>query len=763
MEYSKNYHPFNKFILRTPLFPFSFVKQLTSGKSIDEKTIKTICAIPEVYEAVYIASPPLFYEMQKWLAGETATGKKALKKAERLKESLIRYFLRMSTRCTPFGLFAGFSTGTFADKSGINLLPHRKNISHTRLDMNYLCALALDLSRRENIKNKLKFYPNSTIYLIGEQLRYVEYHYVNSRRVHHLTAVDNSEYIQRIFKTASSGTFSKQLAQSITEEDISFEEALAFVDELIEAQLLVSELEPTVTGEEFLDRIITVLSAVPKDKEITEILSALKNINAKLKQLSKTDIGRPAAVFEEITNKLKSFETKFELKFLYQTDMVKPAESCVLSESITEDLYKGIEILNKLTKKYPEDNLSKFVQAFRQRYEEEEIPILQALDTEAGIGYLQNGSGDISPLVDDLMLTAKPNDFSEFKWNNVHALLHRKYIDCIERNEQILELTDAYFNTFQLQWNDLPETMAAMVQIMKEEKQNKPTVFIKSVGGSSAANLIGRFCHADRQSYELVHEIIEKDEAGNRNAVYAEIVHLPESRIGNILSRPALRKHEIPYLAKACVNDENRITVDDLYLSVRGDKILLRSKRLNKEVVPRLTTAHNYSFNALPVYQFLCDLQTQNLRGGLSFNWGPLEQQHRFLPRVVYKNLILSRATWNISKQDMELVYKEKENEKQIELFREFKEKYQIPHEIVLADSDNELYLNLDNKTCIQILLNQVKKRNGFTLKEFLFTEDNLMVQGEEGGFTNEFIIAFHKTKSTGISDETNEEKTINS
>ncbi len=177
----KEYLPFYNFILRTPLFPLSLTKNLVSSEHVSDKEIKSFCTNPVISEALYIASPPLFYEVQKWIKGQSGNSKKEFKKAERLKESLIRYFFRMSTRCTPFGLFAGITTGKIAKNTKIKLQSLEKNISHTRLDMNYLCALAMDLSKTEIIKNKILFYPNSSIYSIGHQLRYVEYEYVNSR------------------------------------------------------------------------------------------------------------------------------------------------------------------------------------------------------------------------------------------------------------------------------------------------------------------------------------------------------------------------------------------------------------------------------------------------------------------------------------------------------------------------------------------------------------------------------------------------------
>jgi len=510
---------------------------------------------------------------------------------------------------------------------------------------------------------------------------------------------------------------------------------------------LVSELEPTVTGIEFLEQIINVLSALLPDNEIKNIVNTLKEISAELSSLKKSSIGRPVSVYEKISEKLKRFDTKFDIKYLFQTDMVKQSENCLLSEDVVNDILQGIEILNRLTLKNSENNLSKFRNAFSKRFEDEEIPLLYALDTETGIGYLQNNTGDVSPLVDDLFLQDKNNEISKIEWNSRWAFLHQRYIETVSEGNVVLELTEKDIEGFNFNWDDLPETIAALVKIIQTDENGNYQIYLKSVGGSSAANLIGRFCHADNNVNKFVTEIIEKDERQNKDYIFAEIVHLPESRIGNILSRPTLRTYEIPYLAKSSVNKDKQIPLSDLYISVRGENIFLRSKRFNNLVIPRLTTAHNYSFNALPVYQFLCDMQTQNLIGGLSFNWGPLASQYTFLPRVTYKNIILSRATWHINTTALKTIFHSKDTGKQMDNFITLARKINLPDEFLLIDNDNELYVNINNETSLKILLNQIKKRSSCELAEFIFSEDNLIVTGIDGNYTNEFIITFYKNK----------------
>lgn len=742
-------NPYNNFstsILRSPLYPLEFSTTLLSKENTTDKELQNVCRKDVVKEAIFLASPDLYNELQKWLNNEISD----IKKIERLKISLTKYLIRMSIRCTPFGLFAGCTVGKVGDKTNIKFSSQKKYFRHTRLDMNYLCALAQDLSKHPQIKDKILYFPNSSIYESDNQIRYVEYHYTEkSRRIHHIVAVDNSEYLQTILKASTRGAYKFDLAKLLVDDEITMDDANEFVDELISSQLLVSEIEPAITGNEFLEQIIDVLNKI---EGVDEIKKSLLIIKEKIKSIDKSSIGTPVSKYYDIVDNIKPLGTEYELKFMFQTDMIKPAIDCTIENDIIKDVRKGIEIINMLTPSLSETNMSKFREAFYERYEETEVPLLQALDIESGIGYLQNNAaiaGDINPLVDDILLPRNVIQ-NNIRWDNIQSFLLRKYNEAIIKNKYETEITENDLKELSvngINWDDLPLTFSTMIQIVEDKtpERDKYKIYINSVGNPSATNLLGRFGHADKEINKFVKEITLKESEIEQNAIFAEIVHLPEARLGNILLRPVLRDYEIPYFAKSAVDIDYQIKLDDLMLSVHGNRIVLRSKRLNKEIIPRLSSAHNYSFNALPIYQFLCDLQTQNLRGGLGFSWGAHENDYAFLPRFCYKNLIFHRATWNIKQKEITDFMKIKDEKKLLCAVEAWREAKMMPINVLLADGDNELLLNLKNVLCVKTLLTLVKKRFSFKLVEFLFSNEHPFIKNEEGMFTNQVILSFYK------------------
>lgn len=125
-------------------------------------------------ESIYIASPDLYNECINWISDPDMMEQKKKKK---LFTSLAKYYTRMSTRPTPFGLFSGCSLTKW------NKIPQQPEekirfTRHTRLDMHYLCMLSEFIANLPIVKKRLTFFPNLSLYNLGETLRYVEYIYM---------------------------------------------------------------------------------------------------------------------------------------------------------------------------------------------------------------------------------------------------------------------------------------------------------------------------------------------------------------------------------------------------------------------------------------------------------------------------------------------------------------------------------------------------------------------------------------------------------
>lgn len=167
------------------------------------------------------------------------------------------------------------------------------------------------------------------------------------------------------------------------------------------------------------------------------------------------------------------------------------------------------------------------------------------------------------------------------------------------------------------------------------------------------------------------------------------------------------------------------------------NKIVLRCKKRNKEIIPCLSNAHNYVSNALPIYQFLCELQGQNSNPVHGFDWGILKNHYTYFPKVLYKDVILAKARWLILEEELKL----------ITIFNDFdlwRKSKKIPKYVNIVNGDNSLLLDLEKPICFKLLKKTMRSK--IVLEEFLFAKNSITKNELESHFVNQFVISFYRT-----------------
>jgi hypothetical protein len=719
------YKYFDTVIVRTPLFPLeALLKQ-------EEYSASTA-----FLEAIFIASPEFMRLKKSHLQNDD---KSIVDKAE---ITVHKYFTRSSTRCTPFGLFAGCSMAPISEnEQGIVLSPIDKYCRCTRLDMQYLCALIRHLENNPEIRSLLRFYPNDSIYSIAGQLRYVEYHYKNTRRTHQIASIEQNEYIATILEAAKKGLKPLELARLIMDDDIDIGDALGFINEVIDNQVLKSELDPAVVGEDVLSVLISKLQQIGEN----DIVNKLIEIKVMLTDIDNMPLGDSRNMYDDIVEVVKSIGVGYEDKFLFQTDMYKPIELGGISKDVVEEVNECLTFLSRINDTYQNNNIQTFKQDFLERYEYEEVPLAMVLDGEIGIGYpSKNGGNDINFLVDDLILPVRQSAAIHIPASPVDLVLLKKYVKAIKNGDNVIYIEDRDFPV-KNQYPEVayPNTCSAMCSIMKN-KENKAMIYLKSAG-QGGANLLGRFCHINTNIAELVKATADFESYCEPESVIVEISHLPESRIGNISSRPVFRDGTLHYLSNTDSTVRQSLDISDLMLSIKNDRLFLRSKQLNKEIIPRLTCAHNFSMTPIPIYRFLCDMQSQDISVSFFLRWGEVFKIFDYVPRIQYKNIILSRQRWTISHDEI----KDSNKLSDVELLLFFKNiihKHNLVSHVVIPEGDNEIYIDLTDIKCLKLLLDIVKNKTSFDLYEYLFSEyDSVVLSRQSDHYVNEVIIIFHK------------------
>ena len=276
--------------------------------------------------------------------------------------------------------------------------------------------------------------------------------------------------------------------------------------------------------------------------------------------------------------------------------------------------------------------------------------------------------------------------------------------------------------------------------------RNEFRIFLRGGLGPSGARTLGRFCHADPELDRSVRKHLRDEEDNDKDAVFAEIVYLPEGRIGNVVCRPVLRDYEITYLGRSGAPKESQLPVSDLLVTVNDGKILLYSKLLRRRIIPRMTNAHGFvNPSFAPVYRFLCYLQQQGGVGIPGFSWGALDSLP-FLPRVVFGRVVLASARWRLTANELKNI-SPKDRYKSYRQMQELRRARKIPRWVLLQEADNLLPVDLNNPLCVDSLIHVLKRTPDAILQEMYPLPDELCVTGPEGSFQHELLIPFVRNK----------------
>lgn len=751
------FSPSGFFVLRTPLLPFDEMVAWSEGAeavgALDDlpalqdaldkdrarlrSQLSEVIARPELRDAIFLASPSLDEALETWQKEPDS------KRGGKLEPALVAYFTRAAARATPFGLFAGWTTGSIAARTRLELQDQQRYQRHSRLDMDYLWALAEAAERDPELRRAFSYTPNSSLYEAAGRLRLAQGRLAANSRSYHLLAVDTSPYLTMTLERAQGGASLETLATGLVDDEITRAEAEAYLGELVDNQILVADVHPAVTGDEPVSSLVATLARHPETLLLAERLDEAR---IALEAIDDRGLGASSDDYRAVAARLADLPAEPDLSRLVQVDLVKPECKATLGSQVMAEIARGVRVLHHLAPAPADDGLTRFREEFVERYETREVPLVEALDEESGIGFERSNSplAEAAPLLAGLPFARREEEGES--WGEREMLLLSKLAHALDQGVDEINLETAELDGLSSEGRPpLPDAFHVMATLAAESEEavarGRFRVLLHNVGGPSGAFLLGRFCHADGTLLDFVRSHLRSEEARRPNRVFAEIVHLPEGRIGNILCRPVLREHEIPYLGRSGAPDERQIPVTDLLVSVQDARIVLRSRHLGCEVVPRLSSAHNYSWRSLGLYRFMCSLQHQDVAPALLWDWGPLEQAP-FLPRVVSGRLVLSRARWNLAEPELRMLG-QAGDASGFAALQAWRAERRLPRYVAVVDDDNELVIDLDNVLSVEALAHQVRGQRTAALVEMFPEPAELCVSGPEGRFVHEVVVPF--------------------
>ncbi|MEO8184448.1 MAG: lantibiotic dehydratase [Deltaproteobacteria bacterium] len=761
------YIPSSGSFLRTPLLPFAELLAWSEGlaaaaASDDElaaavsddarilcERLRGLVARPEVAEAIVVASRTLGEDLASWLKEPSGARRVSVER------SLTRYFSRMCSRCTPFGLFAGVTTLTRGSAFQVALAPRSAYRRKTRLDGGLAMHVHGAVLARPELRRALAYRTNTSLYRAAGRLRYAKAD-VGEQLSYQLVEVVTDDYLDAVLARAEQPTPALQLVDLLVtiDPEIERDEAIEFIDTLIERQLLEPMCAPHVTGEESLAALRESLSrseGASFARALDETLGAVAALDAR------GLCGASVADYDALCRPLAELCGLGAQKSHVQVELFKPSSEATLGDEVSAALLEGVQYLRRLCP--PSDFHADFIRRFTARYELRRVPLLDVLDEDIGIGFEARVDRGHTPLLAGLVFhDGGGGGGADTPPRRAHTWLARRLFELPRgARELVLDESDMEHmamptlarvaDAFQVSFTLAARSWEAL-------RSGDFCLHFSGLDGPSGVNLAGRFCHLDDDFCAQVQEHLAVEAALQPDAVFAEIVHLPQGRTNNVIQRPVLRPYEIPILGAGSADAEHRIPLQDLTIGIENGAIVLRSVKLGKRVVPRLTSAHNTTSGFLH-YRFLASLRYAE-RDSLHWSWGPLESLP-YLPRVRIGKIVFALARWQLEKADITKIEQALKGLKraatnadtervQTEVFRSVRALRRLhgwPRFIAVADGDNKLVVDLDNLLSVDSFAQLVKGRSMARIEEVWPEPEQLLVQGPEGAFCHECVASF--------------------
>jgi thiopeptide-type bacteriocin biosynthesis protein len=621
---------------------------------------------------------------------------------KKVKFSLQKYYNRMCYRPTPFGMFSAFTSLNWCKSE---VMQSYILLGEDRLYINPDFQLLIDIAEKIetlNIIDNLKYYSNNSIYRIKNERRYLTYNYdkTEEKNLFFISSFKSDRLLNKIIVFCKNGKTKAQLTNWLNELIGLDDESKNYINDLIDAGILVSELNPNMSGKKYFERIADIISENAAKGSLPNSILKYKYIIDSIKHEDDVNI-KSLTECSEFINCKRVLKSKFYVGYEKKTNSL-------LNIKYQQYIKEGLNCLDRLTHDTNPKSLTNFKNRFITRFENQEIPLLVALDREAGVGYEGLESNLISSgLLNGIHLDIQSNNLN-FRWTSVHEFFLSKLSK--NKDDQVIIISDKDLEKLEHKSESkMPPSFSVIFRIYDDK------IWIEQAGGCTATSLLGRFTQFNAEILAQSQAIDLQETELNQDVLFVDISCFNDEHSANINSNAGVRQYEIPIGVHSTLNRNNIINLSDITVSVINDQIIIRSKKLNKIIIPRLSSAYNYTRSDLSIYRFLCDLQYQGLKSNYSIDLKSLLPGLNFYPRVEYKNCILFPATWILNTDEITELKKEFENtvDKNV-LYNRLR----LKKNFALTEGDNQLYFDCDDHESVQMFMQIISNKSSLILQE---------------------------------------------
>jgi thiopeptide-type bacteriocin biosynthesis protein len=722
------FEPLDFVLCRAPLLPIEAYLALGDSSSDDASTL--LPQDPRVRRALAVASPQLLTSLTRAAAGDGDEPD--------LRVKLTRYLIRMSTRPTPFGLFAGVALARWGDKTDL-ALDSAAPRTRTRPDMTWLYSLVMAAEARPEVRQHLRLVANPTAFSHDGRIYLSERASAAGAGGAADISVRATKAVRLALAAARRPVPYADLAALVLEQTpgATPEKVATLLSELWQQTILLTDLRPPVTCASPARHVAQRLLAVPPARQTAAQIEAVLGATQAWDSAPGED---GEATFREMVGRAKAVSVAAG-DAPFQVDCALSMDGERLARAVGAEAAAAAELLLRLTPlPHGVPYLDVYRSAFLDRYgSDREVPLLKLLDPQCGLGPPNpyGGASAIPP-----QRAARRSE----------TLLHLAH-DALRGHHRVIELDAETLDRLQTWSPDpvaAPRSLDLCIAVAARsaaaiDAGEFELVIGPNLGAMSAGRTLGRFGDLlGTDSRQALEQAARAEEALDPGRIWAELVYLPSQlHAANVVIRPAVRPYEIAAAVTPGVPDERVIPLDELTVGVRGGRFYLRWQRHDAEVVACSGHMLN-SFRAPALCRFLFELGRDGLPQLSTFDWGPAFG-FPFLPRVRVGRIVLSLAQWRLDATARERAFGKAEPAAFGAALARWRDTAQVPRYVYLSAGDNRLLLDLDDPTQAEQLRGEVRRAaegSAVLLQEVYPDLDQAWLRGPGGRYASEFVVS---------------------
>ena len=674
----------------------------------------------EVERALAVASTPFFDAVQSNAAAERPPD---------VERTLRRYLVRMSTRPTPFGLFAGVGLGGWGEETDLALSagPRRHR---TRPDMAWLMRIVEQAERDPEIRRRLRVVANRAAVVRAGRVVLAE-RVSSDDAIASAISIRATGVVRRVLDAAAKPIVYETLA-SLTlagTPGATAEQVEGLLAELCEQTLLLTELRPPLTVSSPARHVLDQLASIPAAGEIA---SALERV---LTAAVEWDALPTASGYRELVEQATALAPAGRSPLHVDSTLALSGRS--VSRSVGDEAARAAELLLRLS---PTSAGPPYLAAFRRMFESRygqyrEVPLLELLDPNVGLGPPPfQHAGD-----------AASQRLSRERGRvlmGLAATAVRERTRCVELDADTL----ARLSPGELAPDDAPASLDLQVVVAAAsraalDKGDFRLLIGSNVGSLAAGRTLGRFADLLPEAPSALGRIAAEENAAEPGRLWAELAYAPRSpRLANVCIRPNVRGYEIAVGVSSGLEPGRTIPVDELVVGLRGGRLYVRWEADERDLA--ITAAHMLNHTRAPVLaRFLAVVGSDRRCQLTGFQWGPASL-FPFLPRVQHGRTVLALARWRMDARALpERAVRDRDAF--LGELDGWRARWDVPRHVALTSGDHRLALDLTLPDDADELRQALRRRDGTATFTEVFPDRELawLRDGNGRRFASELVV----------------------